>query len=81
MTQERTRYGLGRHADQDMTLAELFRQSLSFVRRHFWRITILGLLCASATLYAAMTREIAAKGKDARFRKVGRGQFAAGKGA
>jgi len=34
-----------------------------------------------ATLYAAMTREIAAKGKDARFRKVGRGQFAAGKGA
>jgi len=34
-----------------------------------------------ATLYAAMTREIAAKGKDARFRKVDRGQFAAGKGA
>jgi len=30
-----------------------------------------------ATLYAAMTREIAAKGKDARFRKVGRGQFTA----
>ncbi len=30
-----------------------------------------------ATLYAAMTREIAAKGKDARFRKVDRGQFAA----
>lgn len=57
MTQERTRYGLGRHADQDMTLAELFRQSLSFVRRHFWRITILGLLCASATLYAAMNME------------------------
>jgi len=28
-----------------------------------------------ATLYAAMTREIAAKGKDARFRKVDRGQF------
>jgi len=31
-----------------------------------------------ATLYAAMTREIAAKGKDARFRKVGRGQFVSG---
>lgn len=30
-----------------------------------------------ATLYAAMTREIAAKGKNARFRKVNRGQFAA----
>ena len=34
-----------------------------------------------ATLYAAMTREITAKGDDARFRKVGRGQFTAGKGA
>jgi hypothetical protein len=33
-----------------------------------------------ATLYAAMTREIAAKGKDARFRKVDRGQFEAAKG-
>lgn len=31
-----------------------------------------------ATLYAAITREIAAKGKDARFRKVDRGLFAAG---
>lgn len=31
-----------------------------------------------ATLYAAMTREIATKGEDARFRKVDRGQFAAG---
>lgn len=30
-----------------------------------------------ATIYAAMIREIAAKGKDARFRKVGRGTFAA----
>ena len=30
-----------------------------------------------ATLYAAMTREINAKGKDARFRKVGRGKFTA----
>lgn len=29
-----------------------------------------------ATLYAAIIREIAAKGKDARFRKVDRGQFA-----
>jgi hypothetical protein len=29
-----------------------------------------------ATLYAAMLREIAAKGSDARFRKVDRGQFA-----
>lgn len=28
-----------------------------------------------ATLYAAMLREIAAKGKDARFTKVDRGQF------
>ncbi|MHC4403971.1 MAG: winged helix-turn-helix domain-containing protein [Planctomycetota bacterium] len=30
-----------------------------------------------ATIYSAIIREIAAKGKDARFRKVGRGQFAA----
>jgi len=30
-----------------------------------------------ASLYAAMTREIATKGKDARFRKVDRGQFTA----
>ncbi|MCO6436916.1 MAG: winged helix-turn-helix domain-containing protein [Phycisphaerae bacterium] len=29
----------------------------------------------SSTLYAAMIREISAKGKDARFRKVDRGQF------
>jgi hypothetical protein len=29
-----------------------------------------------ATLYAAMLREIAAKGTDARFRKVDRGQLA-----
>jgi len=29
----------------------------------------------AATLYAAIIREIAAKGKEARFRKVGRGQF------
>ena len=29
-----------------------------------------------ATLYAAILREINAKGKDARFRKVDRGQFA-----
>ena len=28
-----------------------------------------------ATLYAAIIREIANKGKDARFRKVDRGQF------
>ncbi len=35
-----------------------------------------------ATLYAAMLREIGAKGKQARFKKTGRGQFAfAGKGA
>jgi len=34
-----------------------------------------------ATLYAAVIREIAAKGKAARFRKVERGLFAAGKGA
>ena len=35
-----------------------------------------------ATLYAAMIREIAAKGKDARFAKVDKGRFtAAGKGA
>lgn len=33
-----------------------------------------------ATLYAAMIREIAAKGTDARFRKVERGLFAAGNG-
>ena len=34
-----------------------------------------------ATLYAAMIREIAKKGKDARFVKTDRGLFAAGKGA
>lgn len=34
-----------------------------------------------ATLYAAMIREIAAKGTDARFRKVERGLFAAGDGS
>ena len=28
-----------------------------------------------ATLYSALSREINAKGKDARFKKVGRGQF------
>jgi len=33
----------------------------------------------AATLYAAIIREIAAKGKDARFRKDGRGQFALAK--
>ena len=33
----------------------------------------------SATLYAAMIREIAAKGKDARFKKVDRGLFTAAK--
>jgi len=30
-----------------------------------------------ATLYSAMIREIEKRGKDARFKKVGRGQFAA----
>jgi hypothetical protein len=30
-----------------------------------------------ATVYSAIIRELAAKGKDARFRKTGRGQFAA----
>ena len=34
-----------------------------------------------ATLYAAMIREIKAKGKDARFEKVDRGQFQIRKGA
>lgn len=34
-----------------------------------------------ATLYAAMIREIAAKGRDARFKKTGRGLFTAGKKA
>ena len=33
----------------------------------------------SATLYVAVIREIAAKGKDSRFRKHGRGLFAVGK--
>ena len=32
----------------------------------------------AATIYAAMLREIAAKGEGSRFRKVGRGLFAAG---
>jgi hypothetical protein len=34
----------------------------------------------SATLYAAVIREIAAKGKDARFKKVDRGLFASNGG-
>jgi hypothetical protein len=34
-----------------------------------------------ATLYAAIIREIAAKGKEARFAKHDRGLFVAGKGA
>lgn len=34
-----------------------------------------------ATLYSALIREIANKGKDARFKKVERGLFAAAKGA
>ena len=34
----------------------------------------------SATLYAAIIREIAAKGKDARFKKVDRGLFASNGG-
>ncbi|GJQ30450.1 MAG: hypothetical protein HBSAPP03_23340 [Phycisphaerae bacterium] len=34
-----------------------------------------------ATLYAAIIREIAAKGEKARFRKHDKGQFVAGKGA
>jgi len=34
-----------------------------------------------ATIYAAIIREISAKGGDARFKKVDRGQFAAAKGA
>lgn len=33
----------------------------------------------ASTLYAAMLREINVKGKDARFKKVDRGQFAANK--
>ncbi|WP_164658451.1 AAA family ATPase [Tropicibacter sp. Alg240-R139] len=57
MTEDRTRYGHRGPADQDMTLAELFRQSLSFLRRHFWRIAILGLLCACVALYAALNME------------------------
>jgi len=31
----------------------------------------------AATIYAAILREVRAKGKDARFRKTGRGQFEA----
>ena len=34
-----------------------------------------------ATLYAAIIREIAAKGRESRFRKHDRGVFVAGKGA
>lgn len=33
-----------------------------------------------ATLYASILREIKTKGKDARFKKVGRGQFALASG-
>jgi hypothetical protein len=36
-----------------------------------------GVKTLHATIYSAIIRELAAKGKDARFRKTGRGQFAA----
>lgn len=57
MNEDRTGNGLRRGLEQDMTLAELFRQSLSFVRRNFWRITLLGFLFAVAALYAALNIE------------------------
>lgn len=57
MTQSNTNMDHTHGPGPDMTLAELFRQSLSFVRRHIWRIMLLGLLCASGALYAAMNME------------------------
>jgi len=63
-------------AKKPMTCKEMVEQMLA---KGLWQTK--GKTPA-ATLYSAIIREVAKKGKDARFKKVGRGQFAlARKGA
>ena len=64
-------------ADEPLSVKEIVA---SMLERKLWQTSG---KTPSATIYAAMTREIAAKGGDARFRKVARGKFelAAKKGA
>ena len=57
---------------QPMTCPELIE---AMARRKLWESP--NGQTPAATLYAAMCREINAKGKDARFKKTGRGTFAA----
>ena len=56
-----------------MNCREIVEQAIT---KGYWRTN--GKTPA-ATIYAAMTREISAKGNDARFRKVERGKFALAK--
>ncbi|MBI1375826.1 MAG: hypothetical protein GC159_24210 [Phycisphaera sp.] len=44
----------------------------SAIAKGYWKT---GGKTPAATIYAAITREITTKGKDARFKKAGRGQF------
>lgn len=57
-------------AGKPMQCGEIIEQALA---KGYWQTKG---RTPSATLYAAIIREIAAKGKDARFRKVERGKFA-----
>jgi hypothetical protein len=57
--------------DQPMTCQELIA---AMAEKGYW--TSPAGKTPAATLYAAVTREITAKGKAARFQKVDRGQFA-----
>jgi len=59
-------------ATQPMSCPELIE---AMARRKLWESP--NGQTPQATLYAAMLREINAKGKDARFKKTGRGTFAA----
>jgi len=59
-------------ATQPMTCPELID---AMARRKLWESP--NGQTPAATLYAAMCREINAKGKEARFKKTGRGTFAA----
>ena len=57
-------------ADSPMTAKEIVD---ALAERKMW--TSPGGKTPDATMHAAISREIAKKGDDARFRKVGRGQF------
>ena len=63
-------------AGKPMSAKEMVEEAL---KRKLWAT---GGKTPEATVYAAIIRDIAARGKESRFRKTGRGQFAAaGKGA